>query len=231
MHETTQRTSGAAAPTPARLTDLESLVDCHLAALPDDFVPRLGRDFVRTHDRFYIEQEGGVCLVTRDPESDRVTGFVLGGDPGLRGRLMRRHAPALLGAVLSRSLVDSFVRHHAAGLVQEAALGALRRLGLWPAERDPVPSETPGTWGISVALGTHPDFRTDGAGRAIALLEAMHRENARLGYRTTRAMTATTNLTSHLLHTRLGWTLVKTAGGFHYYRREIPGAESRGPRP
>jgi hypothetical protein len=208
---------------PARLEHLESLVDCHLRALPGDFLPRLGRDLVRAHDRFYIEQPDGVCLVTLDAATGRVTGFILGGSPAVRSRFVRRFWAPLLARVLGRSLTDSFVRHHALELAADAARRALPGPGRGRNAADGIPAEPPGTWGVSIALGTHPEFRSDGAGKAVALLEGMHAGCAALGFSVTRAMTATDNATSHLLHTRLGWKLIGTRGGYHYYRREVEG--------
>src|SRR5207244_1728172 len=90
----------------ARPEHLESLVDCHLAALPHEYVPSLGRRFVRLHDRFYMEQRDGIVLVTLDEASGRVSGFILGGSPAVRARFVRRHALFVLGTILLRSVVD-----------------------------------------------------------------------------------------------------------------------------
>lgn len=200
---------------------LESLVDCHMAAMPQDYVPSLGRAFVTAHDRFYIAQPDGIVLVTLDPESGRVSGFILGGNPGVRGRFLRYHLPLVLGAILTRSLTNSRVRRHTLELLGDGLKAVGRKLGLVRPERDPIPDEPPGTWSMSIALGTHPDFRRDGAGKAIALLEGICAESRRLGFRTVRAMTATTNVTSHMIHSRLGWKVLGIAKDHYQYRYEL----------
>jgi GNAT superfamily N-acetyltransferase len=218
------RISTAVAPVevvPARPEHLESLVDCHLAALSQDFVPSLGRRFVRLHDRFYMDAEDGAVLVTLDPASGRVSGFILGGSPAVRTRFVRRYAPFVLGTILCRSLLNARVRDHAIDMALDTIRPGLIRFGLARPQAGEAPPEPVGTWGTSIALATHPDFRSDGAGRALALLEAMHQACARLGFRVTRAMTPSTNLTSHLMHTRLGWKVIGTAKGHYWYRREV----------
>lgn len=215
------RVPGAACAVQARREHLESLVECHLAALPGAYVTRLGRRFVCAHDRFYIEQPDGTCLVTLDDITGKVTGFILGGSPDVRGRLARRYWLLLLASIIARSTVDSVVRSRTVAEIADAIRAALRRLGLGPPASEAIPADPPGTWGTSIVFGTHPDFRTGGADKAIALLEGIHRECARLGFKVTRATTETGNTVSHLLHTRLGWKVLGIARGYYHYRREV----------
>ena len=206
---------------PARIEHLESLVDCHLTALSHEYVPSLGRRFVRLHDRFYIDQPDGIVLVTLDEASGRVSGFILGGSPAVRPRFVRRNALFVIATIAIRSVMNPNVRKHTLGIVSDGVklwVRKIRQLGPLPGA---IPEEPPGTWGTSIVLGTHPDFRTGGAGKAVALLEGIHAECGRLGFKVTRAMTATTNTASHLLHTRLGWHVIGTAQGLIHYRREV----------
>lgn len=210
----------APAAIPARPEHLESLLDCHTAALPGDVITLLGRAFLRRHYRFYMTHPEGICLVTLDEPGNRVTGFVVGGDPRLRRRFVLRHLPSFVWTVLVRSAVNARVRRRFTGILGGALrrlVGKLRRPGATAGEQPAIPAEPAGTWAVLLTIGTHPDFRRRGAGRK--LLRAFHAEAARCGFEAMRVMTRIDNEASNGLYRRTGWELVGSAGRFQHYRR------------
>jgi hypothetical protein len=219
--EPPNRTPDRVQAVPARPEVLDSLVDCHIAAAPTDILPLLGRKFLKVHDLYYIQQPAGVCLVTVDEQSGRVSGYVLGGDPGIRGRFVATHLLLVAKTCFARFFHCREFSWRIIAMVRSTAVGTVRLLR---GRRDGHPSslyhDPPGSWAVSLSLGTHPEFRKDGAARAIALLSGIRTQCALLGYQFIHNCVSTDNTGSNLLHQRLGFQLVGTVGEFHWYRVE-----------
>jgi len=210
---------------PAQACHLEGLVACHVAAFPDEPITRLGTRFVRAHYRYYMQQPAGIFLVTVDGASGRVSGVIVGGEPALRGRFLRRHFLRFVGMVLCKAMVDRKVL----GRIWEGLCGLFwrvaRRLHLLPASRgSQPPDEPPGTWSVAMFLCTHPDFRRRGV--AQALLEGFRAESAARGFTVIRVMTESVNLPAIATYQKAGWKLLAQTSKYTYLRRGVGQLES-----
>lgn len=219
-------TPGKARPSPpvihhADLADLDSLVECYFLALPEEPMVSLGRAFLRARFRYYIEDADGFCLVMRDEEDGRVTGFVFGGGPGMKRRFIRSNLLRFAGTVLWKALFHRCVRRR----VREPLGTIIRRIGLalhlLPDEekyRSP-PEEPEGTYAVLRFLGTHPEYRRRGI--ATALLDAFRCECAKRGYRIMRLMTEKLNSAAIALYEENGWKIVHRSATYTYFRRTV----------
>jgi len=208
----------------AGLDDLDSLVECFYLSLPDEPMAALGRAFVRANYRYYVEQPGGFCLVTRDQDSGVVTGFVFGGEPELNRRFVRSHLLRFTATVMWKALCRRCVRRRL-----WEPIGALfrrigRKLRLLPDEAtyaDP-PEEPAGTYAVLRFLGVHSSYRRRGI--ATALLDAFRAECQRRGYQTMRVMTDNENAAAIAAYKKAGWQVIHTSAAYTFFRQSISGS-------
>lgn len=202
----------------------DELAVCHLAAFPvetftDEAITLLGRGFLRAHHRFYATQPDGICLIAVEQATGRVAGFVLGGDPLLRKRFVRRRCLRFAATVAFKAFVSPPVRRRVAMGLHVIA----RRLHLLPASAalpDP-PSPSADPWAILLFLCTHPDFRGRGLGQALA--DAFWRESTRRGYRMVRLTTGLDNRPAKSLYSKCGWNEVGQVQQIVYMDRLVSG--------
>ncbi len=216
---------GPPAAVPAGVEHLEGMVACHLAAFPGEFLSLLGRSVLRAMYRFYIRQAGGICLVTVDRQTGRVSGLVAGGAPQLRARFIRRHVLGLAAAALLKALTHPRVRRRLGEHLARAFRALARKLGL--ARRSgghlAPPEDPPGTWSNLLSVCTHPDFR--GRGLGVVLMEAFAAESARRGYRTMRLSVHNDNAAAIALYRRCGWKPIMVVPSGTYFKRSIEPAQ------
>lgn len=203
----------------ARPEHLESLVECHMLSLVEDVITLLGREFLRRHYAYYLAQPDAVCLVTVDPPTGTVTGFILGGNPDLRGRFIRSHLLFSLWTIFIKSIRYRRVRQRFCEPLWESLGRFLRMLGLLR-PRQEIPADPPGSYAQMLFLGTHPDFRRKNMGKLVSLVCTIHEECVKMGYKVTRLTTDVDNPVTNVLYPQVGWKLIGTAKGLNYYRRE-----------
>lgn len=218
---------------PARAEHLPGLVDCHLAALGDVEISLLGRKFVAAHHRFLAERPDGICLAAVDRPGGRVVGFIVGGPPGIRGEFLKRSFLRFAGSILIRSLASAKVRRRCWQLLGELAgkagagppnainrvWGALLGLSRRRPKEQAGLGDDAGSWSFVLFMGTHPDFRRRGVGRA--LLDAFRRASAERGYRAAHLTTRRDNEASAALYKSSGWQLVLQTDEMLYFRTTI----------
>jgi len=198
---------------------IEGMVECHVAAFPGEFTTLLGHGYLRMSHRFYLEQPGGICLVSLDSPSGRVSGFVKGGDPGLAGQLTHRHMWRMIPVMLLRAMTNRYFRrrmgYHLSGMMRKIAA----RFGLAKSsEKHAKPADdAPGTWSNLISVCVHPDYRGQGIGKA--LMEAYRQESLRRGYSFMRLSVHTDNEAAIGLYRRSGWEPILTTPTGTYFRR------------
>jgi len=217
----TPDTTGTSPPAvvPARLEHVPSLVLCHVEALPGRVVTLLGPSFLRAHYRYYIRKPKGICFVAVDEDSDRVVGFVVGGEPGLRKRFIFRYFPPLACTFAWKALVSSPVRKRLAEGVRGLLESIRRRLRRRPAEEDASqpPDDPPGTSVRLLFLGVRPEFRRRGIARA--LVAAWCQECWDHGYQTLWVTTPIKSAPAVALYKEGGWDLFQVDREHMYFRR------------
>ena len=206
---------------PAEGRHVEEMVACHVAAFPGQFATLLGPGYLRRSHRYFIDQPGGICLVSIDGPSGRVSGFVKGGEPELLGSFSRGHMWRFAGRMILTSLVHGPFRrrlcHHLAGGVRKVG----RRLHLLrePEKGASPPKPPPGTWSNLISICVHPDFRGRGIGKA--LMEAFRAESAHRGYATMRLSVHNDNVAAIALYEKAGWRAILTTPKGTYFERSV----------
>jgi len=199
---------------PGTLRHLEGIVRCHQAAFPDQFLTRLGSEFLAAHYRFYLESPRGITLVATGA-GGQVLGFVSGGDPALRGRFIRTRVPWFAGMLLYRGLRDSFVRRRLLVHLRHGLRALAGRLGGTSAS----PDETGESEGVSVLLSIAVDPSAAGRGIGRMLMEAFLRESRRLGYPAMVLSAHPDNEAAIRLYLACGWEVVRREPDGVYFRR------------
>lgn len=164
---------------PLAAEHVPALAEAHRDCFPGYFLTNLGRKFLETYYRSYLESSGGTGVVAVDP-SGRVLAFVVGTADGseLESRLYRRHACRVAWSLLTGWLTSRDVRRQLA-----------ERFGqLWQAARVMVGGRRgAGDERVSAedavarlkSIGVRPECR--GSGLAEAVQRAFQDEMARRG--------------------------------------------------
>jgi ribosomal protein S18 acetylase RimI-like enzyme len=202
---------------------LPGLMECHLAVFTGlgNVMTALGSRVLESHCRFYMREPGGVCLVSVDRATRRVSGFVLGGSPHLRRRFLARHFLLLSGNVALRLFTNPYLRARVARCVRSGLRSVLGRLTGRRAELKVAEFPEPkGNWAVLFMIGTHPDFRRRGIGKA--LVQGFAQECAVLGFETIRVVARTKNVAACELYRGIGWLPVATVDNLRYFERTLP---------
>ena len=205
----------------AEVEHLDGMADAHVAAFPGQFLTLMGRGFLRCFYRFYVAQPGGIALVAVEPATGRVAGLVVGGEPALRGRFLRRHLVRFLATALPRAFVHSRVRRRLGEHLGDALGKIGRKLRLLSPERRPPepPEDPPGTWSNLLSVCTRPEFRGRGVGTV--LMEAFRAESRRRGYRSLRLSVHNDNEAAIALYKKAGWQAILTTPRGTYFKRSV----------
>ena len=195
---------------PARPEHLDSLVSCHILALPQEPITILGRGFLRAHYAYYIAHPEGVCLIGMDEQSGQVTGFVVGGRPELRKRFVLKNVVRFVVTVFVKALVSPTVRRRLAAGLSGLLPGSHRGAS--------APEEPRGTYARLLFIGVHPDYRRRGV--ASRLLGTFHTQCAAQGFQTMRLMTENINAPGIAMYEKAGWQIVHRSETDTYFRRD-----------
>jgi ribosomal protein S18 acetylase RimI-like enzyme len=200
------------------------MADVHVDAFPGEFMTLLGRGVLRAFYRWYVQQPGGIALIVEDPTEGEVLGLVAGGDPALKPRFMRRHAPHLALAALVASIRHRRARERLVEHVRTAArrfLSTGRRAGGQPDSADVhEPSEpAAGTWSNLLSICTAPAARGRGVGRL--LMNGFRDESRRRGLTGMRLSVHNDNGAAIALYERCGWRRILVTPSGTFFWQEI----------
>ena len=206
---------------PAEGRHVDEMVACHMAALPGEFTTVLGPPYLRRSHRYLMQQDGGICLVSIDGPTGRVSGFVKGGRPELRDSFTRRHMWRFAGRMVLKSLTHGPFRRRLGHHLGEAVRKVGRKLHVLrsPKGRPAPPEGPPGTWSNLISICVHPEYR--GRGIGMALMEAFRAASARRGYATMRLSVHNDNHAAIALYKKAGWRAVLTTPKGTYFTRSV----------
>jgi ribosomal protein S18 acetylase RimI-like enzyme len=156
-----------------------ALVQAHCDCFPGYFLTNLGRKFLETYYRSYLESSGGLGTVALDP-AGRVLGFVVGTADGseLESRLYRRHACRVVWTLLTRSLTSRDVRRQLVERIGHLGQGLRVLVGGRRAAAQTKVSDEDAVARLK-SIGVRPECR--GMGLAEALQTAFEQDMARRG--------------------------------------------------
>lgn len=190
------------------LKDLDEVVNVHLEAFQGYLNTKLGRNYVRSFLRWFIEDNDAIALCAR--LDDRIAGYVVGAQVGYTSRLNRSlFFHALLGAI------THFWVFMSPGYLRIL----LARLGLGRQSEDRQPKLSPDTMSL-VGIGVHPSAR----GKAIGsrLIEAFEAEAVRQSMSNARLSVYPENAPAIRLYEKHGWQtspdFITPSGAMYYYK-------------
>jgi len=93
----------------AGLSNVSEMADCHSLAFKGRFMTEMGHQWLCVLYRYFIKHPGGISLVAVD-ERNKVLGFAVGGEPGIRDELIRYAMVRYPNLILLRFLTNSLVR-------------------------------------------------------------------------------------------------------------------------
>lgn len=197
---------------------IEGLVDCHVAALPNDVITLLGRPFLRTYYNFYRKHPSTICLVAVNPDDGHVVGFVVGGRSESRRYFARKHPCILLWSCLAGMLTNNRIRRRMLGAAKKGAkiFFSQLRTKKQTSQNNIYPIDSPNC-GVLLTIGADPGFRRGGVGKT--LVEAFRQQCVQKGLTWMRLMTKQENQAANALYQKTGWVLAGTRNGFNHYWR------------
>ncbi len=200
---------------------LAEMAACHIAAFPGEFLSELGDGFLKAFYRYYMNAQGGICLVALDDETVQIVGLVAGGDPGIKSRFMRANIPLFLGTIVCKAVTNSYVRKRLGEHVGDLARKILRKLHLMRASEEypPPPEDSAGTWSNLLSVCSHPEARGRGLGRM--LMESFRTVSAMRGYKTMRLSVHNDNDAAIAIYEKCGWQPILTIPSGTYFKRSV----------
>jgi ribosomal protein S18 acetylase RimI-like enzyme len=206
---------------PGAMQHLPGIVECHVAAFPEEISTIVGRRFVGGMYRFFLDRPDAITLVAIDETTGAVAGVVIGGRPGLRSGFVLRRWPVHLPAVLYAGVRRRAVRRLLFQMLGIVASKTWRKLHLSSKPRNrpgplPPPAES---CSLLQSICTHPSCQRRGVGSALA--EAFGAESARRGYKVMRLSASEHNVVARALYEKQGWKKVGQDGDTVYFERDV----------
>lgn len=197
------------------------MVDCHVAAFPEELPTRLGRGFLRGMYRYFLRRPEGIAFVAVGPD-EVVEALVVGGEPWLRPRYVKRNILSFMSRILVKSITCRYVRQRFFALAGKGFKRIAQKLHLVSRESDPdrEPADPAGKWSLLQFICSHPAYRGRGAGRALVL--AFEDESRRRGYAAMRLTVALDNVPAIGLYKKCGWQEAGQTRTLMYFDRVIP---------
>lgn len=183
----------------AELSEVDGMVCCHIEAFPERFMTEMGPRWLRGLYSYFIQHDGGICLVAVD-RTGKVLGFAVGGDPTIRDGFLRKAIFRYPHILFWKFLTVSIVRRKLlAELFKKFHIG--RRTSssdvLEPQKADEVQS------GGLVSIAVLSQFQ--GTSIAGELIKSFQATSVEKGYDIMRLSVYTNNLRAIAFYKKHGW--------------------------
>lgn len=205
----------------AKADHLASMVECHCAAFPGEFLTLMGKTFLASFYGFYNSHPDSISLVAVDGETNRVMGLVIGGRPDLRSVFLYKHVLLFVATAFRKAFANARIRERLLEHISNPVRRIRMRLGKRGDDYPPEipPEDPPGTWSNLLSICTHPDFRRRGVSRA--LMKQFEWESYKRGYSSMRLSVHNDNSSAIGLYKKCGWNPVLVTQKGTYLKRSI----------
>jgi len=183
----------------AELSDIDGMVHCHIAAFPGQFMTEMGPRWLKGLYSYFIQHNGGICLVAVD-RTGKVLRFAVGGDPTIRDEFLRKAVFRYPHILFWKFLTVSIVRRKLL-----AELFRKLRIGRRTSTSTPLVPQTTNVTrsGDLVSIGVFPQCQ--GSGIAGQIIEEFRQAGVRRGYDVLRLSVRTDNSRAVAFYKKHGW--------------------------
>ena len=190
----------------AGLSSVSDMAHCHSLAFRGRFMTEMGHRWLCFLYRYFIRHPGGVSLVAVD-ERNKVLGFAVGGEPGIRDQFIRYAKVRYPNLILLKFLTNSLVRKVMLGVLVKKIF---KRRPTIRFSKNSAKQETAIRTGNLLSICVLPECR--GTGIADKLVETFRLRCIARGYKRLTLSVVTKNARAIAFYKKHNWREFSRSG-------------------